>query len=147
MILNRFTFGSACLALVIGLAGCSRKKDTFINRNWHAVTTEYNTLYNGDLSLDLGKKQIAETYQDNFWEILPVERMQVSQEILLPGTVINESFQLAEEKATKAIQRHSMLIQGREKNPQIDEAYLLLGKARYYDQRFIPALEAFSSAN
>lgn len=142
--MNRFTFGSACLALVIGLAGCSRKKDTFINRNWHAVTTEYNTLYNGDLSLDLGKKQIAETYQDNFWEILPVERMQVSQEILLPGTVKNENFQLAEEKATKAIQRHSMLIQGREKNPQIDEAYLLLGKARYYDQRFIPALEAFN---
>jgi hypothetical protein len=27
-----------------------------------------------------------------------------------------------------------------ERNFQIDEAYLLLGKARYYDQRFIPAL-------
>jgi tetratricopeptide (TPR) repeat protein len=37
-----------------------------------------------------------------------------------------------------------MLINGREKNPQIDEAYLLLGKARYFDQRFIPALEAFN---
>lgn len=32
----------------------------------------------------------------------------------------------------------------REKNPQIDEAYLLLGMARYYDQRFIPAQEAFN---
>src|SRR5690606_24506070 len=30
------------------------------------------------------------------------------------------------------------------KNPQIDEAYLLLGKARYFDQRFVPALEAFN---
>jgi hypothetical protein len=29
-----------------------------------------------------------------------------------------------------------------ERNFQIDEAYLLLGKARYYDQRFIPALDA-----
>jgi hypothetical protein len=31
-----------------------------------------------------------------------------------------------------------------EENFQIDEAYLLLGKARYYDQRFIPALDAFN---
>jgi tetratricopeptide (TPR) repeat protein len=37
-----------------------------------------------------------------------------------------------------------MNIGGKEKNPQIDEAYLLLGKARYFDQRFIPALEAFN---
>ena len=32
------------------------------------------------------------------------------------------------------------------RNKQIDEAYLLLGKARYYSQRFIPALEAFTFA-
>ena len=129
---------------MIFVSGCSRKKDKFINRNWHAVTTEYNTLYNGDLALKIGKQQIAESYIENFWEILPVERMQVSEEIMLPGTLRNENFKIAEEKATKAIQRHSMLIGGREKNPQIDEAYLLLGKARYFDQRFIPALEAFN---
>ncbi len=129
---------------MILVSGCSRKKDKFIHRNWHAVTTEFNTLYNGDLALALGKVQIAETYSENFWEILPVERMQVSEEIMLPGTTRNASFKIAEEKATKAIQRHSMLIEGREKNPQIDEAYLLLGKARYFDQRFIPALEAFN---
>jgi len=142
--LNKFTFVTIGIALVIGLTGCSRKKDKFINRNWHAVTTEYNTLYNGGLALDLGKQQINESYQENFWEILPVERMQVSDEITLDGPERNESFEVAEEKATKAIQKHSMLIDGREKNPQIDEAYLLLGKARYYDQRFIPALEAFN---
>jgi hypothetical protein len=33
---------------------------------------------------------------------------------------------------------------GGEKNFQIDEAYLMLGKSRYYDQRFIPALDAFN---
>ena len=144
MILNRFTFGILCLVLAICSSGCSRKKDKFINRNYHAVTTEYNILYNGDLAFDLGRKQIAETYRENYWQILPVERMQVSDEINLPGAPRNENFKIAEEKAAKAIQKHSMLIGGREKNPQIDEAYLLLGKARYYDQRFIPALEAFN---
>ena len=129
---------------MIAISGCSRKKDKFINRNWHAVTTEFNTLYNGNLALELGKEQIGTSYRENFWELLPVERMQISEEIRAPGTEPNENFQIAEEKATKAIQRHSMLIQGKERNPQIDEAYLLLGKARYYDERFIPALEAFN---
>ena len=142
--MNKDSFGIICLVLMIFASGCSRKKDKFINRNWHAVTTEFNTLYNGDLALTMGKEQIAETYSENFWEILPVERMQISEEIMLPGSARNEFFKTAEEKATKAIQRHSMLINGREKNPQIDEAYLLLGKARYFDQRFIPALEAFN---
>lgn len=126
------------------LSGCSRKKDTFINRNYHAITSEYNTLYNGHIALDAGTEQIAATYRENFWQLLPVERMQVAEEVILPGSVKNEHFRRAEEKAAKTIQKHSMLLQGREKNPQIDEAYLLLGKARYYEQRFIPALEAFN---
>ncbi|MFO8146617.1 MAG: hypothetical protein R6U03_04440 [Gillisia sp.] len=142
--MNRISFSALCLILVIVISGCSRKKDTFINRNWHAVNTEFNTLYNGNLALAQGKEQVASSYNENFWEILPVERMQFSEEIVLPGANRNELFQAAEVKATKAIQKHSMLIAGREKNPQIDEAYLLLGKARYYDQRFIPALEAFN---
>src|SRR5690606_2068445 len=56
----------------------------------------------------------------------------------------NSEFNRAEEKAAKAIQKHSMYIDGKEYNPQIDEAYMLLGKARYYDGRFIPALDAFN---
>lgn len=142
--MNRSTYGIFCLVLAICLSGCSRKKDKFINRNYHAITTEYNILYNGNLALDLGRNQIEETYRDNYWQLLPVERMQFSDEIVIPGESGNENFRIAEEKAAKAIQKHSMLIGGREKNPQIDEAYLLLGKARYYDRRFIPALDAFN---
>lgn len=136
--------GFALLVLLSGLAGCSRKKNTFVNRNWHAVTAEYNTLYNGNLALDLGREALNEAYMDNYWDILPVERMQVSERVLAPGENVNPNFAIAEEKAVKAIQRHSMLLDNAEKNPQVDEAYLLLGKARYYDQRFVPALEAFN---
>ncbi|ULC59772.1 hypothetical protein MBM09_02055 [Flaviramulus sp. BrNp1-15] len=126
------------------VASCSRKKDKFINRNFHAITAEFNTLYNGYNALEEGRNNLNEAYFDNYWEVLPIERMQVFEDIVLPGQSKNESFARAEEKAAKAIQKHSMNISGKEKNPQIDEAYLLLGKARYFDQRFIPALEAFN---
>ena len=132
------------LLIVILIASCSRKKDKFINRTWHSVGTEYNILYNGNNALLEGRKTLNEGYADNYWEILPIERMQIEDEVVLPGQSKNAEFGRAEEKAVKAIQKHSMNIQGKEKNPQIDEAYLLLGQARYFDQRFIPALEAFN---
>ncbi|MDY8138702.1 hypothetical protein [Aquimarina sp. 2201CG5-10] len=134
------------VVLLIALLGfnCSRKKDTWMSRNWHDVTTKNNTLYNGRVAYDKGLQDIVNTYRDNFWELLPVERMIVSEDVRLPNEVLNQNFDKAEEKAAKAIQKHSMLIDNRERNPKIDEAFLLLGKARYFEQRFVPALEAFN---
>src|SRR5210317_891747 len=137
-------YSTLSLLILILLASCSRKKDNFISRSWHSVGTEYNILYNGDLALEQGKTDLIGQYVDNYWEVLPVERMQIHEEIMMPGQSKNQNFERAEEKAVKAIQKHSMNIKGKERNPQIDETYLLLGKARYYDQRFIPALEAFN---
>lgn len=87
-------------------------------------------------------------YSDNFWDQLPIEPLKVDV-MALPGMQgdIDSSpgdFDRAEEKAVKAVQKHSMLIARKERNSQIDNAYLLLGKSRYYSKRFVPALEAFN---
>ena len=81
-------------------------------------------------------------------EILPIEPLKIDV-LALPGMNADsdsspQEFEKAEEKAVKAIQKHSMLIARQERNAQIDDAYLLLGKARYYSKRFVPALEAFN---
>lgn len=132
-----------CAAFIV--QSCSRKKDTFINRNFHALGTKYNILYNGDIALQRGIDGVNDAFTENFWKLLPVERMEVNEDVFLPGQSKNADFDRAEEKAIKAIQKHGMNIDGKEKNPQIDEAYLLLGKARYFDQRFVPALAAFNN--
>lgn len=130
--------------IVIFFVACSTKKNTFVSRNMNALATRDNILFNGNIALNKGITDLKSQYKDNFWEILPVERMQISQEQAQPGQKKNANFDRAETKATMAIQKHSMYIDGSEKNPQMDEAHLLLGKARYYDQRFVPALEAFN---
>jgi len=140
---NRYKFSIPVIGLLL-LVACSTKKNTFLSRNSHALSTKYNILYNGQIGLDKGIKNIESGNQDDFWHILPIESMQINEEVAGTEKPKNPDFELAETKATKAIQKHSMNIDGREKNYQIDESYLLLGKARYYDQRFIPALDAFN---
>lgn len=132
------------IAFLIFFVACSTKKDTFLARNSHALSTRDNILYNGQIGLDKGIESIKLDSKDNFWKRLPIERMQIKDDNAAEEKSKNTNFELAEAKATKAIQKHSMNIGGQEKNYQIDEAYLLLGKARYYDQRFIPALDAFN---
>lgn len=139
-----FRIISFLFCAILLVTSCSRKKDSFLSRNFHALAAKDNILYNGYLALEEGRQTLNNSYEDDYWEILPIERMQVSEEVTLPGQNSNDRFVRAEEKAVKAIQMHGMNIDGKEKNPQIDEAYLLLGKARYFDQRFVPALEAFN---
>jgi tetratricopeptide (TPR) repeat protein len=132
------------LGFLCFLVACSTRNSSFLSRNSHALSTKYNILYNGGIGLDKGMVGIEANSKDNFWKRLPIERMQVTDEVTSDEKAKNSDFELAETKATKAIQKHSMNIDGRERNSQIDEAYLLLGKARYYDQRFVPALDAFN---
>ncbi|PIQ18440.1 MAG: hypothetical protein COW66_06430 [Flavobacteriaceae bacterium CG18_big_fil_WC_8_21_14_2_50_34_36] len=130
--------------MILVASSCSRKKSTFMTRNFRAVNTEFNVLYNGELALEQGKKSLAQNTPEDFFQILPVERITVKEEIQLPGASKNTDFERAEEKSVKAIQKHAIYFDGKEHNPQIDEAYMMLGKARYFDSRFIPALEAFN---
>jgi len=134
--------------LTLFVVNCSTKKDAFLNRSYHSVTTKYNVLYNGHEALRIGLAQLNANYEDNYWERLPIEPLKVD-ELAMPGMQADadsspQEFEKAEEKAVKAVQKHSMLIAREERNKQIDDAYLLLGKSRYYSKRFVPALEAFN---
>ncbi len=145
--------------LIAIVYSCSVNKDAFLNRNFHALTTKYNVLFNGKQAYEKGLKEIQDKHEDNFWKRLEIEPITFDDKLIAapsiqPGSGFGESeeeeeqnltsFEKAEDKARKAIETHSMNIDGYEKNRQIDDAYLLLGKSRYYTQRFIPAIEAFN---
>ena len=108
------------------------------------MTTTYNYLFNGNNLLDQGKKEFNNTVNDNFWTILPVEKIYAIDQDSEEDRDQLEAFTSSEEKAVMAIQKHAMNIGGKEKNPSMDEAYFLLGESRFYDRRLIPSLEAFN---
>jgi hypothetical protein len=123
---------------------CSTQKNKALNKGYHSVVSSYNVLFNGETSIDEGFLQTQESFVDNFWEILPVEKINISKDIITVDGIENDNFLKAEEKAAKTIQKHSMQINNVEYNSKITQAYLLLGRARYFDQRFISALDAFN---
>lgn len=171
--MNRLQKIGVFLFLFSLVYACGTKKDTMIARNYQALTTKFNVLFNGKEYFRKGLEEIDSKHEDDFWKLLPIEPIKFDEDkidikqltskggVSGPGAGFNKStsttnnttangtddqsnFDKAEEKAVKAIQRHSMNIRGRERNRQIDDAYLLLGKSRYYSQRFIPAIEAFN---
>lgn len=162
---NSQIIGFLCVLLFI--VSCSTKKDAFLNRKYNALTTQYNILYNGGIAFEEGLSEINLNYEDDFFELLPIEPLSfdnIKFRIPIPSTGAKEpgigfdvktttktepevplsSFDIAEQKAVKAIQKHSMNFAGKERNKKIDDAYLLLGKSRYYTERFIPAIDAYN---
>ena len=129
---------------VLSLVGCSTQQNRLLHREWHALNTKYNVVYHGNLSFEEQWTLLQSGYRENFWERLPVERIQVDGPAGIKYAATEDGpFSQAEAKAVKAIRKHGMLVDGQERNRQMIESYLLLGKSRYYDQRFVPALEAF----
>ena len=61
------------VGVLILWVGCITKADIYYNRQFRMIPTMYNVLYNGNLALEEGKKEISEKYLENYFEILPVE--------------------------------------------------------------------------
>ncbi len=147
------TIGS--LIIIFLSAACSNKKNTFISRQYHALTTHYNVFFNGRESLKEGKKKIEEGIVYNYNMLLPVFEYQDSTARALASMDIEN----AVDKATKAIKLHSITRKPKRRrgkqtkeykefrkkpefNNKIEDCYLLLGKALFYKEEYRRAEKA-----
>lgn len=161
------------LALTIILA-CSPRKDGFVNRKYQGFTTQYNVLFNGQEALKSELTNREKSYKDNFYapyiKLLTYEEQASASTMDNLGFTPNKegvppsdffrddapdnssgntgntagALQVAEIKALKAIEKHSMLFNGKEKNKQIFDAYLLLAKSRLFQGKALEALDAIN---
>ena len=161
------------LALTVILA-CSPRKDGFVNRKYQGFTTQYNVLFNGQEALKSELTNREKSYKDNFYapyiKLLTYEEQASASTMDNLGFTPNTegvppsdffrddapdnssgntgntagALQVAEIKALKAIEKHSMLFNGKEKNKQIFDAYLLLAKARLFQGKALEALDAIN---
>jgi hypothetical protein len=129
------------LLLVIAIAmSCSTKKNTFTRRAYHNVTSHYNVFWNGRESLREAELDLQAKLKDNFSQIIPVFNYGTK----LEAQSGNQKYDRAIQKASIAIQKHSMVFNGREYVKWIDDSYLMIGMAYFYKQEYLSARRTFN---
>jgi len=127
------------LAGILFLAGCSTKKNTFLSRTYHNLTAHYNVYWNGMDNLRQGKKEFDASLKDNYALVLPVFNYGDKS----GAGKMGQYSETALKKATKTIQKHSMVFNNKEYNNWIDDSYFLMGKAYFFKQDYPMARRTF----
>ncbi|HEX5002127.1 MAG TPA: tetratricopeptide repeat protein [Bacteroidia bacterium] len=128
------------LALFLGgTFSCSVKKNYFTSKAYHKTLAHYNGYFNAREKVKNGAKSLATSQKDKYDRILPVFK---HGDPALAKAVMPDMDE-AIKKVSIVIQRHSMEIDGKERNKWIPQCYLLIGVAQYYKSETWTAIEAF----
>ena len=133
-----FVFIGIAIAALL-LSGCSTKKNTFTRRAFHNLTSHYNVYWNGQHSLNEGEQNLKNAVKDDYSKVLRVYNYGKKTEAM----TLNSQMDRALQKTSVCVQKHSMKFNGKERVRWIDDAYLVMGKAHFFKQDYIPAKRTF----
>ena len=126
--------------MLITVLACSVKKDKVLNRSYHAVTARYNKYFNAEVLFNETLTQYKANTKEDFGDVLNIREIGTPDE----SKVLYSPLGIVIEKCSDVVRRHSMKIKGKEKNPWIDETFLLLGKSYFYKQDYESASVIFN---
>lgn len=113
-------------------SGCSTQKNSWLNRNYHSISAKYNGYFNARESYRAGLKRLSEQHQDNFENVLSIYRYGNDAQ----ARAIASNMDVAYQKASIVIRRHSMFIRGIEYNRWIDDAYFLIARTHFFKRDY-----------
>ncbi len=159
MKINRliYIFGTFLFVLA-----CSTEKNTFVTRTYHNITAKYNAYFNGKESFKAGLQKVDDSFEDDYTHILPI--FKYGDENIAQS--VAPEMERAIDKATKVIEKHSITAKPKnlkkkkserkkltdkekeyysktEYNKWVDDSYLMMGKAYFYEHEFMMAIKTF----
>ena len=137
------------------VAGCTTEKNTWTTRTFHNVNSHYNIYFNASESVKKGVANIDERVEDDFTRLLPIYKSSNPS----AGEMVKSDMNYAVEKCSKLIEIHSITKKPKRKknrtrkyqefasqeefNKWIDDSYLLMAKAYFYQHNFVGAIDNF----
>ena len=115
---------------------CSPKNNAVLNVHWHNLTAHYNAYFIAKEHMKAMEQEIIKSQQHNYDKVLKIFPP-------LDSSIINSHKKGMED----CIEKAAMVIQRHENSAWVDDAYLLVGKARYYRKEFEHAIETFKYLN
>lgn len=122
--------------LMAFIVGCSAEKNTLVSRAYHNLTARYNAYFLANERMKEIEAIYWQNHDDNYYNILSI----YPKVDTVMASYVKEPLEDCIVKASLAIQNH--------KNSKwVDDSYVLVGKARYYDADFVNAIETFKYVN
>lgn len=115
---------------------CGSQKDNATGRGIQNLTARYNYIYNANVILSTHQQEIAESFRENFDQILPVYL----------GPEIDANFMVKEpagKQIDDVIKKAQIIILEKSNSNYLDDAYNLIGKAEFYKGNYFNAAEYF----
>jgi len=144
------------LCLIAVLMGCSTKKNTLYSRAYHNLSAHYNVYFNAKESLKAGLERMDKTIPDDFTHFLPVYKSsrpdaakaatsEMDLAILKCSKLIAlHSISKSPERKPNTSERYKKFASKSEFNEWVDESYVLMGQASYYNHDYHRANENFN---
>ena len=121
---------------VIFSLSCSQYKNGPLSKTWHNTNAKYNALLIAREDYKIANEIILANNRETYEETLPIFRK-------IDSTRLDS----AKLYLTDAIKKSSIIAERHSNSRHLDEAYLLLGKARLEKQEIFNALETFKYVN
>lgn len=124
------------MLIFVLLSGCSSERNTWTSKAYHNLTAHYNGYYYADMEIRKIEDAIREAHIDDYSRILR----------LFPtfDSTLAKSY---EANVEEAIKMASISIQRHPNSKWVDDAYILVGKARLYSLDWGNAIETFKYVN
>ncbi len=138
------------------LAGCTTEKNTTVSRAYHNLTAHYNVYFNGRESLRSGINKINNSVEDDYSKVLPIYKSSNPT----TAKAATSDMENAIVKGSKLIQSHSITKKPKRRknrsksyiefasrdefNNWVDDAYILMGKAYFFQHSYSSAVMNFS---
>ena len=124
------------IALCGILYGCSQNSSSPLAVGFHNVNAKYNALFQANIKLKEVEKGLFEAHKDNYSQLLP---------ILIP--IDSNSAGAMGEQLIAIIKKASLVAERHQNSKWLDDAYVLIGKARLLKQDYKNAIETFKYVN
>ncbi len=147
------------LLLSLLLWSCSTKKNTRMNRFYHALNSRFNIYYNGKTAFDEALSAMQNGYKENYADMILMYPISAQPK---DKSETGGAFDRAIEKSNKAIKLHSIQAKPVKKagwrnnpkmvkwqsqeeyNPFLKKCWMLMGEAQFYNADFLQASATFS---
>jgi len=126
--------------LVLFALGCSQENDKFLNRTFHKLTTRDNGWFNANEKLKEVVRGIEDANVDNYDEILPLFVYGTEEQAKAAIPDLEKCI----DKCSLVIERHSMNIEGKERNKWIDDSWFVIANSHFYKRNYYEAERGFT---